>query len=248
MEAALKAVAGPKDKVHFIRYADDFVVTSASKELLEQKVKPALTAFLAQRGLRLSEQKTVLTHISQGFDFLGHTVRKYGDKLLITPAKSKVGAMRKKIGQMIHSAVGLTQEALLRQLNPRLRGWANYYRNGASKQTFGKLDYYVYKRLKRWMHRRHPNKSIAWKRRKYFSAAPHGTFSVRLAAKEGEGRVLSLYRTVSTPIERHIKVRGEANPYDPKYTQYFKMRRCFLWRVLWSNPDPQWSPKCLDTL
>jgi RNA-directed DNA polymerase len=248
MEAALQAVAKPKDKVHFIRYADDFVVTGATRELLEQKVQPALTAFLAERGLRLAEQKTVLTHISQGFDFLGHTLRKYGDKLLITPAQSKVGAMRKKIGTRIHAAVGLTQEALLRQLNPRLRGWANYYRNGASKQTFGKLDYYVYKRLRRWMQRRHPNKSMAWKRRKYFSATPHGTFSVRFKTKDGGSRVLSLYRTVSTKIERHIKVRGDANPYDPKYTQYFKMRRHWLWRVLWSNPDPEWSPKSLDAL
>jgi RNA-directed DNA polymerase len=140
MERVVKALGQQKDKVHFIRYADDFVVTGASKEILEQKVKPALTAFLAERGLRLSEQKTVLTHISEGFDFLGHTVRKYGDKLLITPAKSKVEAMRKKISELIHSAMGLSPEALLRQLNPLLRGWANYYRNGASKQTFSKLD------------------------------------------------------------------------------------------------------------
>jgi len=246
MEAAIKAVAGPKDKAHFIRYADDFVVTGATRELLEQKVKPALTAFLAQRGLRLSEQKTVLTHISEGFNFLGHTVRKYGEKLLITPAKSKVEMMRKKIGTLIRSAVGLTQEALLRQLNPRLRGWANYYRNGASKRTFGKLDYYVYKRIERWMRRRHPNKSKAWKWRKYFSATPPQTFSVRLETKDGKSRVLSLYRLVSTPIERHIKVRGNANPYDPLYTKYFAMRRSWLWRTLWNNPDPEWSPKLLD--
>jgi RNA-directed DNA polymerase len=248
MEGALKAVAGRRDKVHFIRYADDFVVTGASKELLEQKVKPALTAFLTQRGLRLSEQKTVLTHISQGFNFLGHTVRKYGDKLLITPAKSKVEAMRKKIGELIHSAVALRQEELLRQLNPRLRGWANYYRNGASKQTFGKLDYYVYGRLWRWLKRRHPNKSKRWMRRKYFSAASSKAFSVRLKAKDGRSRVLSLYHTVSTKIERHIKVRGDANPYDLKYTHYFEMRRSWLWRVLWNNTNPEWSPTSLDTL
>jgi RNA-directed DNA polymerase len=248
MENVVQAAAGPKDKVHFIRYADDFVVTGASKEILEQKVKPALTAFLAERGLRLSEQKTVLTHISEGFDFLGHTVRKYGDKLLITPAKSKVEVMRKKIGELIHSAGGLTPEALLRQLNPRLRGWANYYRNGASKQTFGKLDYHVYKRIKRWIQRRHPNKSTKWKRRKYFSAALSGAFSVRLEAKDGRSRVLSVYRTASTKIERHIKVRGDANPYDPEYTKYFQMRRSWLWRTLWSNPDPEWSPKSLDIL
>jgi RNA-directed DNA polymerase len=113
MEAAVKAVAGPKDKVHFIRYADDFVTTGATREILEQKVQPALTGFLTPRGLRLSEQKTVLTHISEGFDFLGHTVRKYEDKLLITPAKTKVGVMHKKIGELIQSAVGLSQEALL---------------------------------------------------------------------------------------------------------------------------------------
>jgi len=247
MEAAVKAVGTPKDRVHFIRYADDFVVTGATRELLEQKVKPALTAFLTQRGLRLSEQKTVLTHVSKGFDFLGHTVRKFGDKLLIRPAQSKVAAMRKKIGTLIHSARGLTQEAFLRQLNPRLRGWANYYRNGTSKQTFGKLDYYVYNRIRRWMQRRHPNKSIRWQLRKYCSAAANGTFSVRWQAKDGQSRVLSLFRTASLHIERHIKVRGDANPYDPKYTKYFERRRRWLWRTLWSNPDPEWSPKSLDT-
>jgi RNA-directed DNA polymerase len=231
MERVVKALGQQKDKVHFIRYADDFVVTGASKEILEQKVKPALTAFLAERGLRLSEQKTVLTHISEGFDFLGHTVRKYGDKLLITPAKSKVEAMRKKISELIHSAMGLSPEALLRQLNPLLRGWANYYRNGASKQTFSKLDYHVYKRIRRWIHWRHPHKSTEWKRWRYFSAAPSGAFSVRARTKENESRVLSIYRIVSTKIERHIKVRGHANPYDPQYTKYFEMRRHWWRRV-----------------
>src|SRR3954469_1127743 len=202
MEAVVKAAAGRKDKVHFIRYADDFVVTGATKEMLEQEVKPALTAFLAERGLRLSEQKTVLTHISEGFNFLGHTVRKYGDKLLITPAKSKVEAMRKKIGQLIHSAAALTQEALLRQLNPLLRGWANYYRNGAAKQTFGKLGYYVLNQLRRWAARSHPHKSEAWKRQKCFAAAgPEGPFSVRVHRATGESRVLKLYLMASTKIE-----------------------------------------------
>lgn len=239
MEKVTKTQASQKDKVHFIRYADDFVVTGASREILEQKVKPARTAFLAERGLRLSEQKTVLTHISQGFNFLGHTVRKYEDKLLITPAKSKVEAMREKISELIHSAVGLSQEALLRQLNPRLRGWANFYRHGASQRTFDRLDYYVYKRLWRWISRRHGgSKSTAWKRRKYFSVAADGTFGVRLRTVEGESRVLSLYRTASTKIQRHIKVKGNANPYDHNYTQYFQMRRQYWWRTLgrhWSS-------------
>src|ERR1051326_5286010 len=106
MEQAVKAIAKSGDKVNFVRYADDFIVTGANRELLEQKVKPALTAFLKERGLELSEQKTVITHIEKGFNFLGHTVRKYGDKLLITPAKSKVQIMRGKISQRIQSAIG----------------------------------------------------------------------------------------------------------------------------------------------
>jgi RNA-directed DNA polymerase len=232
MEQAVQAGTKASDKVHFVRYADDFVVTGATRELLEQKVKPALTAFLHPRGLELSEQKTVLTPIQTGFHFLGHTLRKYEDKLLITPAKSKVQTLREKIRRLMQAALGLTQEALLRQLNPLLRGWANYYRNGAAKATFGKLDYYVQRKLERWITRRHPKKSQAWKQHKYFSAAgEQGLFSVRVHGKKGPSRVLTLYRMASTTIERHIKVRGTANPYDPGYTQYFAQRRCFAWRI-----------------
>ena len=232
MEQALKAGTKASDKVHFVRYADDFVVTGATRELLEQKVKPALTAFLHQRGLELSEQKTVITPIQTGFNFLGHTLRNYGDKLLIIPAKSKVQILRDKIRRLIQAALGLTQEALLRQLNPLLRGWANYYRNGAAQATFGKLDYYVWRKLWRWTSRRHPTKSSAWLKRKYFSAAgDHGVFSVRYHTKKGQSRVLALYQLASTTIERHLKVRGTANPYDPRYTQYFAQRHCFAWRI-----------------
>jgi RNA-directed DNA polymerase len=233
MEAAVHAVAKRGDKVNFVRYADDFVVTGATRELLEQKVKPALTAFLHQRGLELSEQKTVITSIETGFNFLGHTLRKFRSKLLITPAKSKVQTLRQTIKQRIQSALGQTQERLLRQLNPLLRGWANYYRNGAAKRTFGKLDYYLHHQLRRWATRRHPGKSQAWKQRKYFSAAGQPwVFSVRVQSKQGENRVLKLYSIARTPIERHIKVKGAANPFDPAYTDYFDQRRCFAWRVL----------------
>ena len=225
-QAITKAVSKRGDKVNFVRYADDFIVTGASKELLEQKVQPALTAFLLPRGLELSEQKTVITSIHKGFNFLGHTVRKFGVKLLTFPAKSNVKALREKISLCIKSAAGLSQEALLLQLNPLIRGWANYYRHGASKRTFDRLDYHVFCRLLRWAKRRHPNKSARWKQRKYFSAAGKpGRFSVRLNKEKSAGQVLQLYTAASTRIQRHIKVRGAANPYDPNYTQYFEQRR-----------------------
>jgi RNA-directed DNA polymerase len=232
MGQAVRAGTKASDKVHFVRYADDFVVTGATRELLEQKVKPALTAFLHPRGLELSEQKTVLSHVQKGFDFLGHTLRKYEDKLLITPAKGKIQILRAKIRRLMQGAWALTQEALLRQLNPLLRGWANYYRNGVARAIFGKLDHYVWRKLWRWITRRHPKKSQAWRKGKYFTAAGHkGFFSVRVHSQKGQSRLLTLYRMTSTTIERHIKVRGTANPYDPRYTQYFAQRRCFAWRI-----------------
>jgi len=236
MQQAVAQVASKRgDKVNFVRYADDFVVTGATPELLEQKVKPELAAFLRPRGLELSEQKTVLTHISQGFDFLGHTVRQFGDKLLTFPAKSNVKALRAKLSLCIHSAGSLSPEALLLQLNPLLRGWANYYRHGASKRTFERLDHHVYWQLWRWANRRHPNKSAAWKHRKYFSAPRKlgklGRFGVWLKTGKHAGRMLALYEAASTAIRRHIKIRGAANPYDPDYAPYFEQRRGYRRRT-----------------
>jgi RNA-directed DNA polymerase len=222
-------------------------VTGATKELLEQKVKPALTAFLAPRGLELSEQKTVITPINEGFNFLGHTVRKFGDKLLSFPAKSNVKALREKISLCVKSALGLSQQALLRKLNPLIRGWANYYRHGASKRTFNRLDSHVFRQLWRWVTRRHPNKPAAWKRRKYFSAAGKPwLFSVRLTKEKNTSQVLMLYTATSTAIKRHIKVRGAANPYDPHYSQYFEQRCRFGRRTRPSKgnaPTPQANPQ-----
>ena len=227
MQKVARQAARPKgDKVNFVRYADDFIVTGATQELLEQKIKPALTAFLTPRGLELSEQKTVITHIDKGFNFLGHTVRKFGDKLLTAPAKSNLQNLLDKIRLCIHSALGLNQEVLLRQLNPIIRGWANYYRHGASKRTFKRLDHFVFWQLWRWAKQRHPHKSATWKQRKYFSAGPQkGLFSVRLTKEKGKSQVLALYLAASTKIKRHIKIRGAANPYDPQYTRYFEQRR-----------------------
>lgn len=227
-KAISQAVSKKGDKVNFVRYADDFIVTGANQELLEQKVKPALADFLVPRGLELSEQKTVITHIENGFNFLGHTVRKFGDKLLTTPAKSSIQALRDKVRLCIQSALGFSQEMLLRKLNPIIRGWANYYRHGASKRSFDRLDHHIHWQLWRWAKRRHPTKSARWKVRKYFSAAgKRGLFSVRLTKEKGTSQVLALYQAASTKIQRHIKVQGAANPYDSRYIQYFEQRRRF---------------------
>jgi RNA-directed DNA polymerase len=213
MEQTIRSQIKPRrDQVNFIRYADDFIVTARTKETLEQKIKPAVVAFLATRGLELSEQKTTITHIEAGFNFLGQNVRKYQNKLVIKPAKDGTKALLQKIRDCLKSMVGQTAEVLIRKLTPMLRGWANYHRHIGSKKTYGAVHRAVQTQRLRWARRRHPNKSRGWLKRKYFTADGTGTFSARLQPREGPSRVLALYRVARTVIERHIKVRGEANP------------------------------------
>lgn len=233
MEQAIRSRIKPRhDQVNFIRYADDFVVTARTKETLEQTVKPAVVAFLAERGLELSEQKTTITHIQTGFNFLGQNVRKYKNKLVIKPAKDGTKALLKKTRECIKGMLGQTVQTLIRALNPIIRGWANYHRYVCSGKVFRTADHIIHDQILRWARRTHPNKSYGWLKGKYFSAAGRFAFSTRIRSGNGESKVLRLYSVAKTVIERHIKVRGEANPYDPIYTEYFERRRCFVWRTL----------------
>jgi RNA-directed DNA polymerase len=232
MEQAIRSRIKPRqDQVNFIRYADDFVVTARTKETLEQIVKPAVIAFLAERGLELSEQKTTITHIETGFNFLGQNVRKYQNKLLIKPAKDGLKALVRKTRETIKGANGQNAATLIRKLNPILRGWANYHRHVCSGKVFCALNRVVNHQVLLWARRTHPNKSYGWLKQKYFNAEGIFGFAAKVPAGPGESRVLRLYSIAKTVIERHIKVRGEANPYDPEYTEYFERRHCFAWRT-----------------
>ena len=232
LEPAIRAAIKPRrDQVNFIRYADDFVVTARSKETLEQKVKPVIIQFLRERGLQLSTEKTLITHIAEGFDFLGQRVRKYGNKLLIRPTRQSVRRVLEKARQLIRSCRGLSAAVLIRRLNPLLRGWANYHRHVVAKRTLDRVSYCVRTMLWRWTRRNHPNQSRGWLQRRYYSADEHGGFSVWTHDRAGQRRALCAYPVARTVIERHIKVRGEANPYDPHYVEYFEKRRCFAWRT-----------------
>ena len=156
MEQAIRASIKPRqDKVKIIRYADDFVVTAARKDLLEQKVKPVLVDFLQERGLKLSEEKTLITHIAEGFNFLGQRVRKYGEKLLIKPTRQSVRSVLDKARQRIGSCHGMKAAVLIRKLNSILRGWANYHRHVVSKKIYSRIDYNVRVMLWRWARREH---------------------------------------------------------------------------------------------
>ncbi|SFP07099.1 group II intron reverse transcriptase/maturase [Pseudomonas borbori] len=206
-----------KLKVNVVRYADDFVITGDSPELLESEVKPWVEQFLAVRGLRLSPEKTQIVHIDQGFDFLGWNFRKYNGKLLIKPSKKNVKAFYRKVKEVIDTHKTARQEDLIRLLNPMLRGWALYHQPVVAKQAYSRMDYRVFLKLWRWAKRRHPNKSLEWVRKKYYQtqSEQNWVFATTLMDESGAKRNVGLYSLASTPIERHKKVSGEYNPFDP---------------------------------
>jgi RNA-directed DNA polymerase len=150
LEQAVKACARNKDKVHVSIYADDFIITAASKEVLETQVKPCVENFLRERGLELSVEKTKIVHIQEGFNFLGFNIRKYGDKLIIKPAKESVKRFLTNIREVIKKSRATKTENLIQQMNPKIRSWTNYYRNVVSKETFTSVDAQIFKALWKW--------------------------------------------------------------------------------------------------
>jgi len=226
LETAVKAATSQPDKINVCVYADDFIITGATKEVLENKVKPVVEAFLSERGLTLSKEKTKLTHISEGFDFLGINIRKYNGKLIMKPAKSSVKRFLADIRETIKRNKTITTEGLIRMLNPKIRGWSNYYSHVCSKRTFSYVDNCIFKSIWRWAVRRHPNKPKQWIKRKYFqnSRLRNWAFSTNKKNKEDKPTILELIEAGKTPIKRHIKIKATATPYDPAYQEYLEKR------------------------
>jgi RNA-directed DNA polymerase len=212
--------------INSVRWADDFLVTANSREVLEETVLPRINAFLAARGVRLSPTKTVITQISQGFDFLGQTRRKYERPqgkpatLQITPSKASVQAINARVKTRCKQSAGSTPAQLIGTLNPVLRGWANYHRHVICGTTFAQLDSFVWRRLFRWAKRRHPDKTGRWIAARYF---PHHRGEPwRFTDPDTGTQILRIQEAVNS--QRHIKVKGDANPCDPAWEVYFQHR------------------------
>jgi RNA-directed DNA polymerase len=214
-------------KIHVVRYADDFVITGISKEVLEREVRPWVEAFLAVRGLRLSEEKTRIVCIDEGFDFLGWNFRKYSGKLLIKPSKKNVNTFYRKVAETISANKTTKQADLIRRLNPMLRGWAQYHQPAVAKQAFIRMEHLVFQRLWRWAKRRHPDKNTEWVKRKYFHSVGGRSwvFATPAVRHDGSTAMLELYHTSGTEIRRHRKVKGEFNPFDPIWEPYSEKLR-----------------------
>src|ERR1035438_8536104 len=237
LEEIARRAAPRNQKVHVVRYADDFIITGASKEVLETKVKPAIVTFLKERGLELSDEKTRITHIDDGFDFLGFNVRKYAGKLLIKPSTAAIKSFLERIRKIIKANVATKTEDLIRQLNSQLRGWVNYFRHVVAKKTFGYVDNQVFRALITWINRRHPHKSARWKRQRYFRSEGRRNWLFCASIRDGSAKVtcLDLFQAASVPITRHIRIQANATPYDPAYQDYFARRKQFrrVSRLIW---------------
>lgn len=217
MERLLKDNLPRRAKINFIRYADDFVVTGDSKELLETRVKPLIVGFLAERGLTLSATKTKITHVTEGFDFLGWHVQKHKDYLRIVPSKRNTTAFYAKVSGRVRELRGAKQDDVIFALNPILRGWGHYHRVVHASRPFAKMDHLVTHALWRWAVRRHPTKGKRWIKRRYFRSTGSRDWLFQTDQ-------YSLVRLSSIPSDRYIKVRADANPYDPKDEAYFDER------------------------
>jgi len=226
LEETVKKSVPRGSKVNIIIYADDFVITGASKEMLETTIKPIVEAFLQERGLELSVEKTRITHIDKGFDFLGFNIRKYKGKLLIKPAKGSVKDFLQGIRETIKTHKTAAAVNLIYLLNQKIRGWVNYFRHVVSKKTFAYIDDQIFQCLWSWCKRRHPTKNIQWIRKKYFRS--QYTRSWIFFAPNPKGfrplPCIDLVKASDMPIRRHIKIRDKANPYDPAYEEYFVKR------------------------
>jgi RNA-directed DNA polymerase len=207
-----------KHKVFFLRYADDFIVTANTEEIAKE-VKELIKDFLKERGLELSEEKTLITHIDNGFDFLGWNFRKYKGKLLVKPAKKSIDKITENISDTIKRGKSWKQEDLIKTLNPKITGWANYHRSVVSSEIFHTLDSRIWGMLWHWAKRRHPEKSKRWIADKYW----HSIGRRKWVFSEGTKQLNLLS---DTKIVRHVKLKIDMNPHLDK--DYFDSRNSKL--------------------
>ena len=197
----------------------DLVITAPTREVLETYARPRIVEFLQQRGLALNEVKTRIIHMREGLNFLGLHLRKFGsreEKLLTVPQKEKVLKHVRAIRSYLDAHKQTPAGQVMRDLNPVIRGWANYYRHSAAKDVFAKVRHAQWQMLWNWAKRRHPNKRSKWVKARDFRSDGYWTFFEEKA---------TLVKPDATPITRFTKGTGKNSPYDPALRQYWVERK-----------------------
>jgi RNA-directed DNA polymerase len=205
-----------------IRYADDFVVHCHTRQdALEIKAK--LAKWLAARGLAFNEDKTRVVTLAEGFDFLGFNVRRYRDKVLIKPSKAATRRIRERLRTELRSLRGSNAQAVIKRLNPIIRGWANYYRTQVSSETFNALDAYLWRLTWKWANSSHPNKPKPWVFARYYGKFNKSRQDRWVFGDRHSGAYMTKFAW--THILRHWTVKHGASPDDPALADYWAWRR-----------------------
>jgi RNA-directed DNA polymerase len=210
-----------------IRYADDFVIIHEDLTVV-QRCREIISEWLKDMGLELKPAKTRLTHTlnkcedeEPGFNFLGFNIRQFkvgkyhskrGFKTIITPSKEKQKIHYNRVTSIINDHKGAPQSALIIRLNPVIIGWSNYYSAVVSKVAYSDLDNLMYLKLKAWAQYRHSKKSWGWVSNKYWQTIGGNNWA--FATRQKGKNPMRLRSHAETPIIRHVKVKGEASPYD----------------------------------
>ena len=216
-----------KSKRVVVRYADDFVIFAETKADA-QKALQDVSDWLKGRGLEISSEKTEIRTLTDGFDFLGFTIRHYREigsgkpKLLIMPSKKSVKALKDRLKQEWQGLLGHPASAIWLRLNPILTGWGNYYRHVVSQKTYSKIDHFNHIKLLKWLKRTHPQKSRAWMKWAYFGRIKWDRQDNWIFGNPRTGGHLT--KLCWTPIERHVLIKHGVSPDDPTLSEYWEKR------------------------
>ncbi|MBV9450866.1 MAG: group II intron reverse transcriptase/maturase [Streptosporangiaceae bacterium] len=212
------------DSPVLVRYADDFVVCCFTRQQAES-VRERLKGWLAGRGLSLNEGKTHIVDLTQGFDFLGFSLRRYPSrKLLIKPSKAAIRKHRERLAGEMRRLRGSNARAVTATLNPIIRGWTAYYRGVVSAEVFSKLSHYTWQLTFKWARNaHHRNKPATWIVRKYYGKFCPSRNDRWVFGDKDTGTYL--VKHAWTGIVRHVMVAGRASPDDPGLAGYWRYRR-----------------------
>jgi len=211
-----------KCPVQTIVYADDFVVIAKERWIVKELEEVTRQWCIEKMGVELSKEKTHITNIDDGFDFLGCNIRKYKindtkTKTLIKPSKASIKSIKLKIKDICKSSCRLSQDELIRKLNPVIIGWANYHKGNVAKEAFTAIDKYVFERLWKWAKKRHPNKGSTWIKEKYWQIVGNSDWVFKTNKN-------CIRKMSDTKVVRHVKIKSEHHIFDGQEEYWVKRR------------------------
>ncbi|MCA0254642.1 MAG: group II intron reverse transcriptase/maturase [Proteobacteria bacterium] len=248
-----------KSEYALVRYADDFVICAKTEESCT-KAKEIIGNWLNIRGLKLSENKTKILSIKQGFDFLGFNIRQYkteskrrGITVLIRPSKDSIKSFKKSMILEWKKSVAWSLDRVIENLNPKIKGWCSYFNKTASKRTFAMLDNWMWIRQAKFVRRRHPKKHWWWLKPKYWGGIK-GRNDKWVFMDKSKHRDLYLWKPGWTEIKRHVLVFGKASPDNPELQSYWQKRQTYNKKYLFKTRQIIWRkqegkcPVCMDVI